>query len=702
MAHPKVMGSDHIPVRLALLGLLNAAGQAAVPTHYSHAEGCLLPYDAETASVQRCLWAAVTAAQDEPFLVPWQGPAEQHAYRSMPGAAVDEVFEHLHAAHDALARVVGRRQPFLPGWDPPESAKQLQAAILRYDTQAACAPAAYQANTDRHGMHSEAALRLTEELRAATGFRPATQSHLQGELERQAATLKEDIRHLCAHLAADRRRAIKDLCRRHAQDIAQRWEAVRGAIKVEAPGPSGLWNVRVPNTQTLLTEAHDVVFQVGAFWQELYNTHPVDLPGFQAVLDRHVPLLCEEAWAQVQQYSMQDLRSALDKADRKAPGRNHVEARFIKALLAPIQLPLVHSSQAILRGAPPPMHWRDAHIWLSPKVPGSARLDDYRPIALGQLDMKLLTGPLTQRITEVLTRHGVVRDSQQGALPGSNTCPRLFRAQRQLQLRRPNYVFPFDARKAFDTARHDGLHMILHHLSVPPEVVDLLLFLHTCARPGIVTAHGPTQPVPMLCGVRQGNPERTLLYALLLEPLLRAQGHRLCPPGEAERGLIQAYIDDLLVVADMLQYFVESLEVLAAFLRRMSMELRHRKCGMATTEEVPGLQLLLCPHLGNPWHWVRAANSVPYIRLQLQPDREFSLHCRHRLCLAALHHWCFKTLTPPNLVQDVVLAILGGVTQYVAAFIADNSDTARHLDNISVQVAKNRAQYAFNAWRDSL
>ena len=54
---------------------------------------------------------------------------------------------------------------------------------------------------------------------------------------------------------------------------------------------------------------------------------------------------------------------------------------------------------AILRGAPPPMHWRDAHIWLSPKVPGSARLDDYRPIALGQLDMKLLTGPLTQRIT---------------------------------------------------------------------------------------------------------------------------------------------------------------------------------------------------------------------------------------------------------------------------------------------------------------
>ena len=208
---------------------------------------------------------------------------------------------------------------------------------------------------------------------------------------------------------------------------------------------------------------------------------------------------------------MQDLQSALDKADGKAPGPNHVKARFIKALPAPVQWLLVHSYRAILRGAPPPMHWRDAHIWLSPKVPGCARLDDYRPIALGQLDMKLLTGPLTQRITEVLTRHGVVSDWQQGALPGSNTGPPLFMAQRQLQRGRPNYVFSFDARKAFDTAPHGAVHLILRHLSVPPEVIDLLLFLHTCARLRIVTAHGLTQPVHMLRGVRQGNPEGPLL-----------------------------------------------------------------------------------------------------------------------------------------------------------------------------------------------
>ena len=205
------------------------------------------------------------------------------------------VFEHLHAAHDTLARVVGRRQPSLAGkdpveGDPPESGKRLQAAVLRYDTLAACAPAAYQADAGWRGIRSEVLLRLGEELQGASpGFCPTTHGQLQEELERQAAALEEDIRLLRALLAADRKRAIKDFWRRHAPDIAQRWKAVQGAIEVEAPGPSGFWNVRVPNTQTLLSEAHNVMFAVCAFWRELYDKRPVDLPGFQAVLGRHVP-----------------------------------------------------------------------------------------------------------------------------------------------------------------------------------------------------------------------------------------------------------------------------------------------------------------------------------------------------------------------------------------------------------------------------
>ena len=89
MADPKVVRSDHLPLRLVLPGLPDAAGHPALATPYSHTQGRLLPYDPDAASVQRCLWAAVTAAQDKPSLALWLGAAERHTYGSMPAAAVD-------------------------------------------------------------------------------------------------------------------------------------------------------------------------------------------------------------------------------------------------------------------------------------------------------------------------------------------------------------------------------------------------------------------------------------------------------------------------------------------------------------------------------------------------------------------------------------------------------------------------------------
>ena len=81
---------------------------------------------------------------------------------------------------------------------------------------------------------------------------------------------------------------------------------------------------------------------VRSFWRELYGKRPVGLPNFQAVLSRHMPQVPEGAWgAEVQQCSMHDLRTALDKADGKAPGPNHVGAHFVKALPTPILWRLV-------------------------------------------------------------------------------------------------------------------------------------------------------------------------------------------------------------------------------------------------------------------------------------------------------------------------------------------------------------------------
>ena len=139
-----------------------------------------------------------------------------------------KVLEHLHAVHESLAHLVGRRHPCPAGVDPtrkdpPESGKQLQAAMIRYNALVASAPAAYQANAAQHVIHLEAALRLAEVLRdALPGFRPTKLDQLQEELERQATALEEDIHHPYTLLAAARKHAIKDFWRCNGQDIVQR------------------------------------------------------------------------------------------------------------------------------------------------------------------------------------------------------------------------------------------------------------------------------------------------------------------------------------------------------------------------------------------------------------------------------------------------------------------------------------------------
>ena len=207
------------------LGLLQAMGNAAVRSPYSHPEGPLLLYGPDAAPVERCLLAAVTAAQDEPSVAPWLGPAAQHTHGSMQAAAVEKLFDHLHMAHKSLARVVGLQHPSHigldpPEKDPPESRKRLQTAVLRYEALAVCASAAYQTNAALEGIHSVAAVWLVEALRnAASGFHATEQGQLQGELELLATALEEDLR-LCALLTSHRKCAIRDFWRRNAQDIS--------------------------------------------------------------------------------------------------------------------------------------------------------------------------------------------------------------------------------------------------------------------------------------------------------------------------------------------------------------------------------------------------------------------------------------------------------------------------------------------------
>ena len=239
----------------------------------------------------------------------------------------------------------------------------------------------------------------------------------------------------------------------------------------------------------------------------------------------HIPRGVPEKWRSVQDYTLQDLKDAVRQAvaDDKAPGSNPVSAALIAKLPEPVQGLLVHAYRAILRGADVPESWNEAIIWLMPKGAAAGNLDEYRPIALGQQDMRMLMTPVMRRFTPVLARKGLAADWQFGATPGSTSAAPVFLAQRRLQRgQEKNHVLAFDVSKAFDTAPHGALALLLRHMGVPEELIRLFHTLSCGSLVRIDTTHGPTPSIRLHRGLRQGSAESAMLYLVLLEPLLRS------------------------------------------------------------------------------------------------------------------------------------------------------------------------------------
>ena len=447
----------------------------------------------------------------------------------------------------------------------------------------------------------------------------------------------------------------------------------------------------MPRREKVLLEASDVIGEVQRYWEALYAKGPVNLPAFERLVRAHIPRGVPEEWRSVQDYTLQDLKGAVRQAvgDDKAPGSNRVTAALIAELPEPGQGLLVHAYRAILRGADVPESWHEAFIWLMPKGTATGNLDEYRPIALGQQDMRVLMTPLMRSFTAVLARKGLAADWQFGAMPGSTAAAPVFLAQRRLQRgQEENHVLAFDVSKAFDTAPHGALALLLRHMGLPEGLIRLFHTLSCGSLVRIVTAHGPTPSIRLHRGLRQGSAESAVLYLLLLEPLLRSLACKA--RGDARHAvppLVQAYCDDLLLITHSLPQFLEYAAAIARYLTDMGMSLNVGKCAYANTARIHSLMVCLSP--GNkaaPWVCLRAKGMVPYLGLRLDPRGVATMKEKHVLRCEALLGWCKNTLGPASVRHEVMAALVAGIVRYAAPYLSDTAEAVIKL-NTAIKAA---------------
>ena len=150
--------------------------------------------------------------------------------------------------------------------------------------------------------------------------------------------------------------------------------------------------------------------------------------------------------------------------------------------------------------------------------------------------------------------------------------------------------------------------------------------------------------------------------------------------------LVQAYCDDLLLIAHTLPHFLEYAAAIAQYLANMGMPLNVSKCLYATIARVPLIMVCLHPNnAATPWVCVEAKSTVLHLGLRLDPKGMAYMKEKHVRCCEALLGSCKNTLGPAS-VHEVMAAVVGGIVRYAAPYLSDTAEAVVKL-NVAIKTA---------------
>ena len=150
----------------------------------------------------------------------------------------------------------------------------------------------------------------------------------------------------------------------------------------------------------------------------------------------------------------------------------------------------------------------------------------WRPIALISTVAKIYTGLWADRLSSWAEGEELLSPGQKGFRPFDGVLEHNFVLQSALTASRRAggglHVCFVDLTNAFGSLSHSYLWSVLLHLGLEPEVLLALQGIYERTSTVFTTEQGDSEPAPTIRGVRQGCPLSGILFALAMEPLVRA------------------------------------------------------------------------------------------------------------------------------------------------------------------------------------
>ena len=260
--------------------------------------------------------------------------------------------------------------------------------------------------------------------------------------------------------------------------------------------------------------------------------------------------------------TLEELGKAVMKLQKgKSPGPDGIPAEFYQAYWPHIQNLYLDFINAVKLTTFPKSKNTSITILIYKEKGEITLLKNYRPIALMNTDVKILTKLLAMRLKHILPH--IIHESQT-AVYGRHIGNNINLIRDLIDLANKNdeeaaFLF-IDQEKAFDRVNHKVLYEVLHGFGFGNAFVNWIKTIYLGASTRVSVNGFLTENIPLKSGVRQGCPLSALLYVMVIELLALQLRNNLNIVGftiNGEKLISSHYADDAVIKITQNQCFKE-------------------------------------------------------------------------------------------------------------------------------------------------
>ncbi|GFT61525.1 transposon TX1 uncharacterized 149 kDa protein, partial [Nephila pilipes] len=170
-------------------------------------------------------------------------------------------------------------------------------------------------------------------------------------------------------------------------------------------------------------------------------------------------------------------------------------------------------------------------------------IENWRPISLSNTIYKLFAKCLTRKLQDWCSFNQVLSPAQKGFTPYDGVIEHNFLLAQFIENAKRNkseaLLAFLDISNAFGSLPHEVLFKALEQAGVEFEFTTLIRNIYLGSNTCVLTEEGPTDPIPILRGVKQGCPLSGLLFNIAINHIL------VDVQGDNDSRKILAFADDL-------------------------------------------------------------------------------------------------------------------------------------------------------------